>query len=252
MIINKDILNIGKKFLNDNDFSFFKRVWSQDLNIYKDRLSSIDFNQKNNVLDAGCGFGQWSLQLSILNNNIYAIDNDHTRINILKELKKLKSIENIHENVGNIQNLEFENNFFDALFCYSSIYFSDVSKTLDEFYRVLKPNGIIYISTNDIGWYFHNLIDGHNSDKYFNSKKMALKTIENSVKYYSLGTKEKGQIITPKIFMKNKMKEIGFKNIRIGSDGTLNNNKIKVKKFYPTSYDFGVIFDGVYEILAAK
>ena len=70
MIINKDILNIGKIFLNDNDFSFFKRVWSQDLNIYKDRLSAIDFNQKNNVLDAGCGFGQWSLQLSILNNNI--------------------------------------------------------------------------------------------------------------------------------------------------------------------------------------
>ena len=29
-------------------------------------------------------------------------------------MKKLKSIENIHENVGNIQNLEFENNFFDA------------------------------------------------------------------------------------------------------------------------------------------
>ena len=79
---------------------------------------------------------------------------------------------------------------------------------------------------------------------------MALKTIENSVKYYSLGTKEKGQIITPKIFMKNKMKEIVDRDVPTGSDGTLNNNKIKVKKFYPTSYDFGVIFDGVYEILA--
>ena len=60
---------------------------------------------------------------------------------------------------------------------------------------------------------------------------MAINSLHNSIEYYSNGRKLEGQIVVPKLFLKNKMKEIGFKKIRIGPDGTTGLNK-KVKIFY--------------------
>lgn len=251
---NKSILKLGEKVLSGKDLSFFQRVWKTDSEIYKNRLASIGFQSKNRVLDAGCGFGQWSVELAKNNNEVFSLDVCNKRVELLNKIKKKIGISNIFESIGSIEKLCFEDEYFDSIFCYSSIYFSDVSKSLKEFYRVLKPKGIIYISTNDFGWYIHNLIDGHNSDINFNSKRMAINSLHNSLEYYSNGRKLEGQIVVPKLFLKNKMKEIGFKKIRIGPDGTIGLIKLnkKVKIFYPESYNFGKSYTGVYEVLSEK
>ena len=72
-------------FESEIDKQFFKRVYSTPKNIYKERLSLIGFENKEKILDAGCGFGQWTRILSELNENIYAMDSEYYRINIAKK-----------------------------------------------------------------------------------------------------------------------------------------------------------------------
>jgi len=245
----EEIKKIGKKHLEGNDINFFNRVWSSDFSIYQNRLKSISFSDHNIVLDAGCGVGQWSLVLSNLNKNVVSIDVCDKRINTLKEISKSLNITNITSSVESIDNLSFSDNSFDAIFCYSAIYFTDIKKTLKEFYRVLRKGGKLYFSTNGLGWYLHNLIDGHNSSSDFDSKQMAIDTLKNSIEYYSSGIKKPGQIVTPTQVIDRLLKEIGFKNIRCGADGTLKDLDLETISFYPESYYNN---EGVYEILTTK
>ena len=38
------------------------------------RLIGIGFNDQGKVLDAGCGYGQWSIAIESLNNDVVGID----------------------------------------------------------------------------------------------------------------------------------------------------------------------------------
>lgn len=246
-----EIKKIGKKFLKGVDLEFFKRVWSSDFNNYKSRLKALDINGFERVLDAGCGFGQWSLSMASLNKNIFSIDLSSNRINVLNEIINIHEISNIKTSVQSIQKSNFSDEYFDCIFCYSSIYLTDFKKTLKEFYRILKPGGKLYISTNGIGWYIHNLIDGHNSSKNFDSRKMAINAFENTLNYYEKGYHKNGDhLITPsKIFIQY-LHDFGFKNILKAPDGKITINKsAKPLNFYPEKY-YGK--EGVYEILAFK
>ena len=46
-----------------NDKLFIQRVFSKGLDSYINRLEAIGFTKKSKVLDAGCGYGQWSIAL---------------------------------------------------------------------------------------------------------------------------------------------------------------------------------------------
>lgn len=118
--------------------------WKSDLNVgqysmgwlYLQRYF-IDKDQM--ILDAGCGNGSYSY--SVLEEgakNVYAID--------LFDKAPFEK-EGFHYSKASIDKLPFENDFFDIIFAQSVIYYSsDCGKTIDEWKRVLKPGGIIYIS----------------------------------------------------------------------------------------------------------
>lgn len=245
------IFQIGEQFLNGRNLEFFQRVWSSDFNNYITRIKALKISGCNRVLDAGCGFGQWSLSMALFNNQIFSIDISKERIEILNKIIKSNKFSNIKTSTGSIQELNFENNYFDYIFCYSSIYYTDFKKTIKEFFRVLKPNGKLYISTNGIGWYLHNLIDGHNSSKNFNSKRMAIETFENTINFYEKTFHQEGkQIVIPSEILKKTLFDVGFKNLIKGSDGDIILDKsFLTESFYPKEYH-GV--EGVYEILAYK
>ena len=51
---------------------------------------------------------------------------------------------NINASVGDAENLDFKNNFFDVVFCYrSSWYFPDFIKAISEMLRVTKVGGLV-------------------------------------------------------------------------------------------------------------
>lgn len=238
-------------FESEIDKQFFKRVYSTPKKIYKDRLSSIGFEKKEKILDAGCGFGQWTRILSELNENIYAVDSEYYRVNIAKEILKINQRKNISFHVGSIENLPFGDNTFDAIISYSVIYWTDFKKSLQEFYRVLKPNGVVYFVANEPGWYLYNLMTGHSSASDYNARLYAIKTFFSTIKYFITGKKSKGSsIILSRHSVFKFMKSIGFRKIIYAEEGHIQINKdIESHPFYPKKF---LGLGNVFEIWAEK
>ena len=246
--IQKEILN-NKNFLlskitSRNKKLFFNRVWSTPQSVYNKRLKKINFQNYENVLDFGAGFGQWMVQLSFLNKKVYVTEKDKEKLSVIKNIITLLKL----DNVKIIKNFSKNNINFDAIFLYSVIYFTDWKKKLPELIVYLKKNGYLYINTNDLGWYLYNFYTNHNNVNDFNSKDMAIETIYNSINdQTSNGTYK--QIITPKKNLIELLKKNKIKIIDSGSDGSCGNKKIKVKKFFIEKFQN---INAVYEVLGRK
>jgi len=232
-------LSANFQFNSEIDKQFFERVYSTPSWVYKNRLSLLKINNKNNILDAGCGFGQWSLALSSLNKKIHAIDADFDKITIAKSILQLNNKNNISYHVGNIECLPFNDQIFDAIICYSVIYRTDYKKSIKEFFRVLKPDGIVYVVANGLGWYLYNLITGHSSAKDFHARIHSLQTIFASIEYYLTGKRKNRNgniVLSPKSFSRY-MQSVGFTEVVSGEEGHLQfNETIKPHPFYPKRF----------------
>ena len=99
---------------------------------------------EKNVLDLCCGGGAYLLELLPEVKSISGLDFSR---NLLKSLEHKLSERDEHSKAkivkADANNLPFEAEAFDALFCYNSLYYIPTcQQVLQETYRVLKPNGI--------------------------------------------------------------------------------------------------------------
>jgi len=246
----KDFIEEKALELENFNKEFFKRVWSTNGEIYTNRLRAIRFENLDNVLDAGFGFGQWTIRLANLNNYVQGIELEECRVKVVNSAAKYFKKNNLDVCKGSISYIPFKSNFFDGIFCYSAIYFTDYQNTLDEFFRVLKPGGKLYFCTNDLGWYLYNFIEGHNPSKYFSQRQMALETFWNSLKInFSKNILKNGQRIVTKNKVEKILKKIGYSNIIMKNEGGINLSNVKIQSFYPGK-KYGLT--NVYEVLCEK
>lgn len=102
------------------------------------------------ILEIGCGAGNVSLELAKLGYEVSGIDISPTAINWARE-SALREKLNINFSVGNVTDLSlFPNNFFDMIFdgnCLHCIQPPDRMIVLQECFRVLKSNGLLFISS---------------------------------------------------------------------------------------------------------
>ena len=229
---------------------FCKRVYSTDPSIYSQRLRKIGFVNKERVLDAGSGFGQWSLALSELNKQVASLEYLEARVNVSKDIFTLLNKENIEVRQGSIENLKYDDNCFDAIFCYSVIYLTDWKKTLSEFYRVLKKGGVVYICNNGIGIALYNLLFNRNPSKDFNQRLYAFR---NLVRHFSFSKIfPMASVIVFPSKMKRELARLGFENIIIDGDGQIQIDKeanSNVTQFYKHKF---LGLTNVYEVIAYK
>ena len=106
-----------------------------------------------------------------------------------------------------IEETIFPNNHFDAVVCYSVIMFTNVQKTLNEFLRILKPGGKLFIQADLWRWYF-----GQGKPKYANKVNYVVKLI---LKKILLG---KPVFLTQSSF-KLMLEKAGFELFGVGQDG---------------------------------
>ena len=133
-IINKMSNNLGKKEALYSSSSFPQDI--SDPRFEKVKLVFRKFPGKR-LLDIGCFDGTFTYSLKEFFDELYGVD-------ILEKAVKLaknKGIKVFQIDVEE-ENLPFEDNFFDRVFCGETIEeLYNPDHLLDEIYRILKPGG---------------------------------------------------------------------------------------------------------------
>jgi ubiquinone/menaquinone biosynthesis C-methylase UbiE len=109
------------------------------------RYEFVQGSLEKNVLDIGCGSGHGSNTLAPKFKEVYGVDISNEAIQYAKDNWQLP---NIKFSTGDSLNIPFPENQFDVVVAFEVFeHLSDWRKFLSEIKRVLKPNGLVYIST---------------------------------------------------------------------------------------------------------
>ena len=98
------------------------------------------------VLDFGCGPGTISVGLArtVEPGELHGIDVEESQIGLARAAAEAGGHRNATFHVGNVTDLPFEDDFFDAAHCHAVLmHVPDTEATLAEVKRVLKPGGIV-------------------------------------------------------------------------------------------------------------
>jgi SAM-dependent methyltransferase len=232
-----------------NDAAFANRIYKDGLQPYINRLKQYEFQEYNHVLDAGCGFGQWSIALSTLNTQVSSCDAASNRVQYLSDLINLNNIKNINPREGVIDQLPYQDETFDAVFCYGVIFLTPWKTSLSELIRVLKPKGKVYVNANGLGWYKNLWYNRPNATTDYDPKEIAAHTLLNTYKYETNQTVHfpASLLIEPTQII-NELRNLGMKNIVWDGEGLIGNSN-NTKTFFQKEYLNDI---GVYEVIAEK
>jgi len=107
----------------------------------RNELNSLPPESK--ILDAGCGLSAWTNSNLRKKYKISGIDGEPDAIAVCKKLYK-----NQNYQVGDLYNLPYKKNTFDAIVMREVIeHFITPEKAVKEIYKVLKPGGIFILTT---------------------------------------------------------------------------------------------------------
>jgi SAM-dependent methyltransferase len=99
------------------------------------------------VMDCACGVGYGSKYLSSLSREVIGVDNSEEAV---EYARKNYVADNLSYHVGDAQKLDRGSNTVDAFVAIETLeHFSEADGFLDEVYRVLKPGGLLFLSTPD-------------------------------------------------------------------------------------------------------
>lgn len=116
--------------------------------IFKESIKNFKKVEYKRILDIGCGYGKHSIYLSENSFIVTSIDINKQSIEWLKGYIDRKNISNINLIQSDINDLPFEENYFDAIICSSVIHHQNlkqIKNSIGEIYRVLKQNGCILV-----------------------------------------------------------------------------------------------------------
>ncbi len=234
------------------DMAFARRVFASLPEIYRARLSAIGFEGLGHVLDAGCGFGQWTALLAELNGHVEACDVSTERLLVAEEICRNLELKNCGFRHGSLGKLPYEDGQFDGLFCYGVIHATPWKESIRECVRVLKPGGRLYLTANGLGWYLHCWKNQPHTQDGYDPRISAGQALVNTVVYERTGKIDAigiGMVIDRDEIM-SYMRHNGLDIVGSGPDGSINPNLIDgAPSFFKDDYEG---HPGVDEILGVK
>lgn len=120
-------------------------------------LKHLDISPDEVILDVGCGGGMNINRMAQTAKKVYGVDYSIESVNLSREVNKDLIIQGRVEVLeGNVQSLPFEDNTFDIVTAFETVYFWPyIEKSFGEVKRVLKPGGMFLIGceTNGAGFF---------------------------------------------------------------------------------------------------
>lgn len=129
---------------------YSSHVDKRPFNSYYERpyiLSKLGDLSGKTFLDAGCGSGFFSVHASNKGSTVTALDASEKML----QITKAKLSDNIETHVADLgKPLDMlKDNYFDIIVCSLALhYVEDITIPINEFYRILKPNGVCIVSTH--------------------------------------------------------------------------------------------------------
>jgi SAM-dependent methyltransferase len=108
------------------------------------------------LLDAGCGPGTITLDLAqwLAPGEVVGIDQGAEQITAAKQQAAQQAVPNVRFEVADIYTLPFPEGSFDAVYCNAVlVHLREPAKAVREFYRVLKPGGVVGIRNGYNQWF---------------------------------------------------------------------------------------------------
>lgn len=238
-----------------NDGQFLQRVFSGGPQRYVRRLRRLGFEGRSSVLDAGSGFGQWSIILAQLNHQVFAFDTDPQRVAVLDFLLKELEITNVTTAVCKLPAIPPNYPMFDGVFCFGTIFLSPWKTSIRNLATALETGGLIYLNANDLGWYLRLYETNWNEAGDYMPRDYLAASLKKTSTYNEKGIVEpvRGHIIITRAELRNELEAIGFSFIRQGLDGAVSSSfaarRFRITRFFPGTYKS---FDSVHEILAKQ
>lgn len=130
----------GERFLPDCE----REIWYEHYHRY---TMTLDWVADKVVLDAACGEGYGTHLLAEKALSVYGVDIDH---NAIKHASDTYQQQNLNYQQSDVLNLNFEDDTFDVVVSFETLeHLAEHDELLAEFKRVLKPDGVMIISTPD-------------------------------------------------------------------------------------------------------
>lgn len=115
-------------------------------------LINLGVKHRDHIIDFGCGEGRYTIPLSNIVGKegcVYAVERDEKAMAVLKERLPLFSTTGAIKflEIGDLEiTTTISDNTIDSIFVFDVLqYVKDWNSLFSYFFRVLKPNGIIYI-----------------------------------------------------------------------------------------------------------
>lgn len=139
-------------------FEHINKLRCNDIEKFSYKLWQFDKHKDEKVLDIGCGPGWLVRKFAEGGAIVYAVDITDKAVELTKKMLKTFNLK-ADIQVGNAENLPFEDNSFDFVSSSGVLHHTpDMQKSIDEVYRVLKPGSEAIISI-----YYKNIL----FNKYF-------------------------------------------------------------------------------------
>ncbi len=191
---------------------------------YMKSLKKYGVINKKNVLDVGCGPGEWCFAAANLNPKakVIGVDIKEKDLNLaIKYMrdKKIKNCKFLNESYENLLE-RFQPASFDVIMCNSVIQYIDEKKALYIFSKLLKKDGILLMFWNHgPGYYLQKLFLGIKKLDIRESLFMPNVLILGTLKKYLLNTKQ-DYFVTLKN-LKKISKEVNINLIKIENEPKL-------------------------------
>jgi len=147
--INKiHLANYSEKWVVD-PLHQWSRQWEYPYVLSK--LSAYAFlnsSQKLTILDAGSGltFFPFFLESRLKGSEIHCCDHDASLAHAVASINRKQNAQ-VQFQMASLDRTEFHEEFFDCIYCISVLeHTDDYQNILDEFYRIMKPGGILLLT----------------------------------------------------------------------------------------------------------